>query len=278
MKAKILVLFIFFNTLFLFSLSLETFIEDAFLQEISLEEMLLQYEELQLDFIEDPYSLALLDYHMGRIYQAFISTDEAREYNNRMIRGRVSRLSELYSNRDLIVYYYEQALAQINRHLKGMNKKFIFCKCSNLQCGQLHFDEWVKWSILEARIVAEMCLVHGSSYMLANGFTVGKLAKRILDKDPENVRAQILLVNGKVFPAVLYGGSGRVALRLLDKIEMPKNSDNEIRFDYYIDYAYAYGRLKRYGDAKKYIDKALALYPTNVYGNFLLRLIEEEDF
>lgn len=235
------------------------FVDDVFLQTKTEKQMYDSYKRVKKQ-LNAPLELAYLDYYLGRYHQALKSLSEMEKYDRCMLKGKVFQLSELFPDRERAVKIYEKVLAACAK---------------NSDRGE---GDPLPWFLLETRTVAELCLIAGTDYLLANGLEVPKRAQKVLRHRPDCARAQLIAANQHVFSNKIWGGSPKKALSILTAVRFPPNPDKELLLDYYNDLAYSYGRLKEYEIADDCSKKALALYPSNVQANFIWSKIQKKGF
>jgi tetratricopeptide (TPR) repeat protein len=141
--------------------------------------------------------------------------------------------------------YYEQALAHIE---EALDKE--------------PFSEGFR---MKSEIISQMCLVKGVGFILSKGPKVNPLAEKALDLNPENGKAIILIASSKVYPPPIYGGNPEKGIELMQKANRMPDIEKDDRFNIYSGIGVAYEKLGEKEKAAYWLEKALELYPENVY-------------
>ena len=248
----------------LFSLSLDQFIQAVYLQEKDDDGLFKLYNEVK-PTLQSSYDKALLDYYMARAYQSFDSVDVAINHNKSMRKGRFVSLFDFYSARKEAIKFYEMALATIEGQLASYSKK------SNLT------NSYSDLVALKSDCISQLCLLKSLSYTVGNGLSVARLAKEALSINDKNIRAKMLIASSKIYPPKIYGGDPNGGIELLNQISSDVKNDEDL-FNLYSGYGYCYARLENKEKALSYIQKALDIYPTNVFVCALKKMVEEDSF
>lgn len=256
---------------------LERFIDNMYLQVKADEEMhadyliLLSQLEKEILEVDGDYLLdylylemIMLEYYMGRVYQSFDSIDIIIAHNRTMRSGELLSLSESYTEREATLWHHERAfslLEELEEIRTVDDKKF--------QAELL---------ALEAEILNQLCLFKSLAFTLRYYPAIGRIAKKALKVDPKNVRGELLLLATKVYSPKVYGGNPTVALEALKEIDLSANIRREDLYNILLSFAYCYLREGQVSLAMKYLDKSLAIYPTNLFSLAMKQLGEAGEF
>ncbi len=208
------------------------------------------------------FLLASLEYYMGRNYILFYDTQTMINHYKATKTGRFSILKEYYKNSDLIIKYDESAIKKV--------KKLV---------SQDYTSDNVL--LLEAALFGDICLVKNVGHLILNGPKVGKITNKILKKHPNNIYALMNKAAASIYTPQIWGGDFKKGINYLDQIIKNKNFESAskiLKNDVYTGYAMAYGNLGDYKKALSYSDKALKIFPQNIYSLGVRKLIESKDF
>ena len=118
---------------------------------------------------------------------------------------------------------------------------------------------------LQSDTISQLCLVRGLGYTILNGPRVGPLAQEALELDPDNGKAIIILASAKVYPPPIFGGNPTEGIRLMREALEKPNIDKDDRFNILSGIGVALGKLNRESEARRYLRRALDLYPENEF-------------
>lgn len=253
------VIFLLFSTFSLSGISLEEFKDQVYLQEKTDDQLYESYLKLQAELKTDAEKIEL-EYYMARAFQAFDSVEVCTAHNQAMKKGRFLSLFDFYNRRGEAVLHYEKGLALIEPLEK--------------QEGGLP----VSYFCLKTDMISQLCLLKSLGYILANGLSIGKNANKVLAVDPNNVRAQLLIASAKVYPPKIYGGDPNQGIFLLEEALKVPSLTKEECFNIYSGLGYCYARLAEKEPALQWLDKALAIYPTNIFALSVKKMVEEGTF
>lgn len=118
-----------------------------------------------------------------------------------------------------------------------------------------------------AMAVSELCLLKDMAFLVSNGPSVSKTARKALAIDPGNVRARVSLAAAKAYPPGIFGGSPPEAVAMMKALirDKPEGFERDDLFDIRVCVATAYGKM---GDARmraEWFSMALELFPANAY-------------
>ncbi len=104
-----------------------------------------------------------------------------------------------------------------------------------------------------------------SAFFIANGRKVVRYAAQALELDPSNAAAQIIVAASKVYPPPVFGGDPVVGIQLMQKALAMGTAEQDDLFNIYSGIGLAYGKLKNREEARCWLEKALELYPGNLF-------------
>jgi tetratricopeptide (TPR) repeat protein len=126
------------------------------------------------------------------------------------------------------------------------------------------------WVML-AENLSQSCSIRLWSYVMVNGPHVERYAKNALALDSGNTAAQILIASRWVYAPSPFNNLRRgiqMMEDILNNFEIRLQKDD--RFNVCVALAYAYLQQKKPLDAKAWLEKSLAVYPSNQYARELL--------
>ncbi|MDR0555377.1 MAG: hypothetical protein LBG76_11370 [Treponema sp.] len=130
------------------------------------------------------------------------------------------------------------------------------------------------YEILAANI-GQACMLKPVPWVMANGLRVEQNAKKALTLNPHNAAASYLIASRWVFGPGLLGNPKRG----ITEMEAILNSSGELQkdefFNVYSAIGYGYIQLKKYQDALPWVQRSLAIYPSNKYAGDLLSQIQQ---
>lgn len=120
--------------------------------------------------------------------------------------------------------------------------------------------------LMQGESLSQNCAVKPTSYALAHGMKIGKIAKQALDADPKNGAALYLLSAQHIYapsPFNNYRRGIKEMQQILDTSGV--RLENDDLFNITSALAYVYIRQEKYDEALPWIQKALEVYPTNFF-------------
>jgi tetratricopeptide (TPR) repeat protein len=115
---------------------------------------------------------------------------------------------------------------------------------------------------LLAEHTGQLCIIRSLSYLAVNGPKMERYAKRALALEPRNAAARYLLAARYIYAPSPFASLQR-GIPLLEGLAMEGGLDREERFNVYTALIFAYTSLNKRGEARLWLERALALYPTN---------------
>ena len=120
--------------------------------------------------------------------------------------------------------------------------------------------------LIQGESLSQNCAVKPTSYALANGLRVGKIAKQVLDADPKNGAARYLLSAQHIYAPSPFNNYRRGIKEMQEILDTSGiRLENDDLFNITSALAYVYIRQEKYDDALPWIQKALEVYPTNFF-------------
>ena len=149
-------------------------------------------------------------------------------------------------NKEKAGFYYDLALEAVQEALK--------------------IKEGPEALLLQGENISQNCAVKPVSYAMSNGLKVAKLAQQVIDADPKNGAAMYLLNARHVYAPSPFHNHHKGIKEMKRILEIPDiRVGNDDMFNITSAIAYAYIQQKKYADALEWIEKALAVYPSNFF-------------
>jgi tetratricopeptide (TPR) repeat protein len=121
-----------------------------------------------------------------------------------------------------------------------------------------------------------ICMLKSTAWVIANGPKVEENAKKALRHDSRNARALYMLSSRWVFGPGLFGDPKRGIAEMEEILNGPADKERDSYYNVFTALGYAYMRLNQNQEALSWIQKALALYPTNKYSLNLQSQIQQK--
>jgi tetratricopeptide (TPR) repeat protein len=196
---------------------------------------------------------------------------------------------------DEIAPVYQAALKSAEARLSGYERDAALSRCEYMMGRALQYEnrkaeaaahyekgmDWAKKSLAErstaeayqmlAENISQSCAVRSVTWAMANGLKVEEYAKEALKLDPRNAAAQYMIAARYVFaPAPFH--NYRRGLSMMQDIAAGTAADlqKDDRFNVYTAIGYVYVQQKKFPDARPWLEKALAVYPSNQFARELL--------
>jgi tetratricopeptide (TPR) repeat protein len=118
---------------------------------------------------------------------------------------------------------------------------------------------------MTSECISQLCLLKGMGYLVTNGPKVSSYAEKALELNPKNAAAQVIIAAAKVYPPAMFGGNPRRGIELMKEALDFGTAERDDLFNIYSGIGLAYGKLKNTTEARKWLEKALELYPGNRY-------------
>lgn len=149
-------------------------------------------------------------------------------------------------NKERAAFYYDRALETVHK--------------------ALDIKEGPEALLLEGENMSQNCAVKPVSYAMSNGLKIGKFAKRVIDADPKNGAALYLLHARDIYAPSPFHNHRRGIKEMKRILEIPDiKLENDDLFNITSAIAYAYIQQEKYEDAAEWLEKALAVYPSNFF-------------
>jgi tetratricopeptide (TPR) repeat protein len=194
-----------------------------------------------------------------------------------------------------ILPVYREAVLRAENSLKGADRYVMLSRCEYMMGRAYQYEErkeeaavryeagmnWAEkaletegsaeaWQML-AENLSQACAVKSTSYAIANGLKVEKYAKEALALDSQNAAAQIMLAARWVYAPAPFSNYKRGIAMMKDVVDKPGwKVQRDDLFNVYSAIGYAYVQQKKYGEARPWLEEAIAVYPTNKYVRTLL--------
>jgi tetratricopeptide (TPR) repeat protein len=126
-----------------------------------------------------------------------------------------------------------------------------------------------------AENISQACAVRGTSYAVSNGLKVEEYAKKALKLDADNVASLLMVASRWIYAPWPFHNHSK-GIKLLNEIISKYDKDDMMQrddhFNVYIALGFVYNEQKKKADARRWLEKALSVYPTNKYADKLLIL------
>jgi len=222
---------------------LEGFRDAVFGQNISIDDADRMFQEADRQARENLNGSALYamlarcEYFLGRVYQDNNRKDEAASHFEKTIK------------------WAEESLAQNDGAADSVRSEAYEMIASGL---------------------AHLCMLKSTAWVMANGLKVEENAKKALRFDSRNARALYMISSRWVFGPGLLGDPKRGIREMEEILNGPSDKERDSYYNVYTALGYAYMRLNRNQEALPWIQKSLALYPTNKYSLDLQSQIQQK--
>jgi len=201
-------------------------------------------EILDTNRFETSYQKASYYYYLGRLSQKFCTEKDFHSYLQDMLKGKLLSLQNYFPQLSQTIEYYKLALVEIDKEIeKNPSAEAI---------------------ALKAEIMSHFSLLKDFGQIVDIGLKVEPTAKQALKKDPENVRANMVIAAAMVFAPRLYGGNPSKGIKTLKEVIKLDNLSREQQFNAYSGIAFSYIRLKEPQKAQPWIKKANEVYPDSL--------------
>jgi tetratricopeptide (TPR) repeat protein len=193
---------------------------------------------------------------------------------------------------------YRTTLLAAEARLNGHERSTALSRCEYMMGRALQYEgrkedaaacyekgmDWAKKSLAErptaegyqmlAENISQSCAVRSVGWAMANGLKVEEYAKEALKIDPQNAAAQYMIAARYVFAPAPFHSYSR-GLRMMQDIagETSAILQKDDRFNVYSAIGYTYIQQKKFTEARPWLEKALAVYPSN---KFVRELLEQK--
>jgi len=124
--------------------------------------------------------------------------------------------------------------------------------------------------------IGHLCMLRSTAWVMANGLKVEENAKKALRFDSRNARAHYMIASRWVFGPGLLGDPKRGITEMEGILYGPVDMEKDSYYNVYTALGYANMRLNQNQEALSWIQKSLALYPTNKYALDLQSQIQQK--
>ncbi|MDR0377378.1 MAG: hypothetical protein LBH70_06240 [Spirochaetaceae bacterium] len=196
---------------------------------------------------------------------------------------------------DEIMPVYLTARRTAEARLSGYERGVALSRCEYMMGRALQYEnrkeeaaayyekgiDWAKKSLAErssaeayqmlAENISQSCAVRSVAWAMANGLKVEEYSKEALKIDPRNAAAQYMIAARYVFAPAPFHNYNR-GLRMMQEIagETAADLQKDDRFNVYLAIGYVYIQQKKITEARPWLEKALAVYPSNQFARGLL--------
>jgi tetratricopeptide (TPR) repeat protein len=131
--------------------------------------------------------------------------------------------------------------------------------------SSLEYGEYSEGYRMLSDSVGQLCMVEGIGYMLSNGLNVKRYARKALELNPRNGKAHIIIGSSYIYPPPLYGGNPSKGIEVMHYASTMPDIEKDDLFNIYSGIGIGYGKLDDRPKSAYWLEKALELYPNNMY-------------
>jgi tetratricopeptide (TPR) repeat protein len=124
--------------------------------------------------------------------------------------------------------------------------------------------------------IGHLCMLKSTAWVMANGLKVEENAKKALQFDSRNARAQYMISSRWAFGPGIFGDPKRGIAELEKMLNGQMDMEKDSYFNAYAALGYAHMRLNRNQEALSWVQKSLALYPTSKFALDLQSEIQQK--
>lgn len=208
--------------------------------------------DLELAEREELYWYSLAAYYLGRSYHALDTIQEVMDQDEYVRRGQFRRVQRTLPRLDDLIPVYEQALAGAEDYLKG---------------GRDSRGVW-----LYAQCLSHLATLRGLGSLFVDGSRIQPLAEEAVELDASNVKARLLIASRYVYSPGIWGGDPDKGIAMLEEIRTSGNLDTEDLHNIDVAVGFAHTMAERWADAIPFFERALKVYPGNIYAAAMVRL------
>lgn len=212
-------------------------------------------EESDLSKQQRLFFLAEAEYFMGRSYQSFDDPQTVAAHFRDTLNGEFLSLKNYYNRREKALRHYSAGLEILKEYLRSFPTSQGYRLC--------------------AELLGQMVLLEDVGFLLQNGPKIGKYIDEALHRNPVNTKARILEAGESIYTPRVFGGRPQKGIEMLSDIACSLSTDREDRFNIYSGIGYGYAVLNDREAALHWFDKALDVYPGNVFAGGMIEVMEE---
>jgi tetratricopeptide (TPR) repeat protein len=239
----------------------DAFRDEMYLQRLSDDELYLSYRILRADLAEmalDPreklFQSARAAYYLGRVYQSPDSVDEVPDLIENLRRGKFKNIQKSFPRLTDIISSYEEALVLVSEYLEGGRD--------------------ARGVRLYAEALSQLSSLKTLGFLVSNGSKIQPLAEEAVSLNQAEIKAHLLLSSRYVYSPAIWGGDPDRGIAMLEDISRIKGADREDRHNIAFITGLAHTMADRWDVARPYFQKALEIYPGNVYAAAMVEMCE----
>jgi tetratricopeptide (TPR) repeat protein len=123
--------------------------------------------------------------------------------------------------------------------------------------------------------IGQVCMLKPVPWVMANGLRVEQNAKKALALNPRSAAANYLIASRWVFGPGLLGNPKKGIAEMEAILNNSEDLQKDEFFNVYSAIGYGYIQLKKHQDALPWVQKSLAIYPSNKFAGDLLSQIQQ---
>lgn len=208
------------------------------------------------------------------VYEQQLSSDEIKKIYDKVKDSAKKELSGV--ERDVILARCEYFMGRVFQENKR-NTEAILCYEQSITFAEKSLKTQKTTGAYEmiAGCIGQLCTLRPTGWVMANGLRVEQNARKALDADPANAQASYFIASRWVFGPGVLGDPKRGLMEMQNILDGPFNKEKDDYFNAYSALGYGYIRLKKYDEARVWVQKALEIYPTNKYAGEMLAKIQK---
>lgn len=210
--------------------------------------------DLGLDERELLFWKAQAAYYMARGYQAPDSVEDVFNQDNDLRRGKFKQMQKSYDNLDDIIRLYEESLALSDAYLAGGRD--------------------ARGVRLYAESLSQLSTLKSLGYLMSHGSKIQPLAEEAVALDSGEIKAHILLASRYVYSPKVWGGDPDKGIAMLEAAAGMNGLTREDEHNINVGIGFAHTMAERWDEAVPFFQKAVELYPGNIYAEAMVQLCE----
>jgi tetratricopeptide (TPR) repeat protein len=210
--------------------------------------------DLPLDERELLFRKAEAAFYMARGYQALDSVEAVLAQDGDLRKGKFKKLQKSYSRLDEIVTLYEESMDLSEAYLAGGR---------DARGIRLYTEALSQTSTLKTL-----------GFLMSNGTRIQPLAEEAVELDPREIKAHMLLASRYIYSPGIWGGDPDRGIAMMEEIIRIGGLDREDEHNINVGIGFAHTMAERWEEAIPFFQKALDIYPGNIYASAMLELSE----
>jgi len=210
--------------------------------------------DLGLDERELLFRKSQAAYYMARGYQAPGTVDIVFAQDKNMRRGKFKQMQKSYDNLDEIVNFYEESLYLSESYLAGGRD--------------------ARGVRLYAEALSQLSTLKSLGYLMSHGTKIQPLAEEAVELNPNEIKAFLLIASRYIYSPGIWGGDPDKGIAMLEEINRMNGLSREDKHNINVGIGFAHTMAERWDEAVPFFQKALEIYPGNIYATAMVQLCE----